>query len=115
MGAEMVVGVGARTALGWILDAQRALARANHPLALPWIFQSGDESTRSTLLRSNRALLDWSSIVQYLSRLLHGSVPTSSARTANSVRCAAASDNSRMFCAVSSGRFGVAMDTRGTI
>jgi hypothetical protein len=33
MGAEMLVGVGARTALGRILDAQRALACADRAFA----------------------------------------------------------------------------------
>jgi hypothetical protein len=38
MGAEMVVGVGARTCLGWVLDAQRALACADRTVARPWLF-----------------------------------------------------------------------------
>ena len=38
MGAEMVIGVGAWTALGWLLDAQRALARAGRVVARPWPF-----------------------------------------------------------------------------
>ena len=38
MGAEMVVGVGARTALGRVLDAQRALACADRAVARPWLF-----------------------------------------------------------------------------
>ncbi len=63
MGAEVVVVMGAWAILGRVLDAQRALARAHHPLALSWVFQPGDEPTRSTLLRSNRAFLDWSQIV----------------------------------------------------
>ena len=71
MGAEMVVVVGTWTTLGWLLDPQRALARAHHSLALSWIFQPGDESTGSTLLRSNRALLDWAPIVEYLPRVLY--------------------------------------------
>src|SRR5215469_14617854 len=115
MGAEMVVAVGARTALGWILDAQRALARANHPLALPWIFQSGDESTRSALLRFNRPVLDRPQVVEHLSRVLYRSVPPAPARTAGPVHRAAATDNSRMFCAVSSRGLSFAMDPRGTI
>ena len=38
MGAEMVVGVGAWTALGRVLDAQRAMARADRLVACPWLF-----------------------------------------------------------------------------
>src|SRR5262245_54914028 len=113
MGAEMVVALGARTALGRLLDAQRALARANHPLALPWVFQPGDQSTRCTLFRSNCALLDWSPIVQHLSRVLHRGVPTAATHTAGSLRRAAACNNSSVFCHISAWRLGAAMDTRG--
>jgi len=35
-GCEMVDGVGAWSALGWILDAQRALARADRAVARAW-------------------------------------------------------------------------------
>jgi precorrin-3B methylase len=39
MGAEMVViAVGPGTTLGWVLDAQRALARADRAVAGPWLF-----------------------------------------------------------------------------
>lgn len=38
MGAEAFVAVGARTALGRVLDAQRALARADRAVAGPWLF-----------------------------------------------------------------------------
>ena len=38
MGAEMLVGVGAWTALGRVLDAQRTLARAYRAVARPWLF-----------------------------------------------------------------------------
>ena len=38
MGAEMLLDVGAWTALGRVLDAQRALARAHRPVARPWLF-----------------------------------------------------------------------------
>jgi len=38
MGAEIAVALGTRTSLGRVLDAQCALARAHHPLALPWVF-----------------------------------------------------------------------------
>jgi len=38
MGAEMVVDLGTRTALGRVLDAQRALARAYRAVARPWLF-----------------------------------------------------------------------------
>src|SRR6516164_679668 len=100
MGAEMLVGVGPWAALGWLLDAQRAVARADRAVARPWLFRSGVESTRSALLRFDRPVLDWSPVIEYLSRVLHGSVPTSPPRTANPVHCAAATDNSRMFCVV---------------
>src|SRR6266404_52006 len=110
MGAEMAIAMGARTTLGWVLDAQCALARAHHSLVVQWVFQSGNESTRCTLLRYNRALLDWSPIVQHLSLVLHGSVPTASSSTAGSVRGAPASRDSRMLCSISPCRLGVAMD-----
>jgi hypothetical protein len=35
----IALALGPRSSLGWVLDAQRALARADHPLALPGIFQ----------------------------------------------------------------------------
>ena len=35
MGAEMVIGVGPWAALGRLLDAQRALARADRAVACP--------------------------------------------------------------------------------
>jgi len=39
MGAEMVViAVGPGTTLGRLLDAQRAVARADHPVASAWLF-----------------------------------------------------------------------------
>jgi len=38
MGAEVLVGVGAWTALGRVLDAQRAVARADRAVARPWLF-----------------------------------------------------------------------------
>src|SRR3954451_24158652 len=114
MGTEMLVGVGAGTALGWVLDAQRALACTDRTFARPRIFGSGVESTRSALLRFDCPLLDRSPVIEHLSRLLHGSLPTASARTADSVRCAAAADNSGMLCGVSSGRLSVAVDSRGT-
>jgi hypothetical protein len=38
MGAEVFVGLGARTALGRVLDAQRALARADRAFAGPRLF-----------------------------------------------------------------------------
>ena len=74
MGAEMVVGVGARAGLGWILDTERTLARADRPMASPWVFESRVESARFALLRLDRPVLDWSPIVEHLSRVLHGSV-----------------------------------------
>src|SRR5215475_1107059 len=115
MGAEMLVGVGAWTALGRVLDAQRAVARADRAVARPWLFLSRVEPTRSALFRFDRPVLDRSPVIEHLPRVLHGSIPTATARTAGPVHCAAVTDNSRMFCAVSSVRFGVAMDARGTI
>jgi len=38
MGAEAPVSVGAWTSLGWILDAQRALAGADRIVVSPWLF-----------------------------------------------------------------------------
>jgi hypothetical protein len=38
MGAEVFVGLGSWTCLGWVLDAQRALACANRTVARPWLF-----------------------------------------------------------------------------
>ena len=38
MGAEVVVGVGAGTHLGRVLDAQRAVACANRAFARPRLF-----------------------------------------------------------------------------
>jgi hypothetical protein len=38
MGAEMLIVVGTRTSLGWVLDAERAVARAHRALARPWLF-----------------------------------------------------------------------------
>src|SRR4029077_11322317 len=115
MGAEMVViAVGPGTTLGWVLDTQRALARADRAVARAWLFESGVESARSALLRFDRSVLDRPPIVEHLPRVLHGSVSTAPAGTADPVRCAASVNNSRMFCAVSAGRLGVAVDARGT-
>src|SRR5215510_6941948 len=110
MGAEKVVAMGAWTALGRVLDAQRAVARADRAVARPWLFQSRVEPTRSALFRFDRPVLDRSPLIEHLSRVLHGSVPTASARTADPVHCAPATHNSRMFRAVSSGRLSIAMD-----
>src|SRR5215510_14675325 len=110
MGAEMLVALGTRTYLGWVLDAQRAVARTHRVVARAWLFQSGVESTRSALLRFNRAVLDWSPIIEHLSRVLHGSVSTAVASAASSICCDADLYHSSMFCAVFSGRFSVAMD-----
>ena len=39
MGAEIVVtAVGPRTTLGWLLDAERTMARADRAVARPWVF-----------------------------------------------------------------------------
>ena len=38
MGAEVFVDVGPWTVLGRILDAQRALARADRFITRPWLF-----------------------------------------------------------------------------
>ena len=37
MGTEVFVAVGAWTSLGWLLDAQRALARTHRAVARPWL------------------------------------------------------------------------------
>ena len=60
------------------------------------------------------SVLDWPPVIEHLPRVLHGSVSAAPAGTADPVRRAADFHNSRMFCAVSSGRLSVAMDARGT-
>ena len=111
MGAEIVViAVGPGTTLGRVLDTQRALARADRAVARPRLFESGVESARSALLRFDRPVLDRPPIVQHLSRVLHGSVPTAPASAAHPVCRAATFRNSRMLCAVSAGRLSVAVD-----
>src|SRR6516164_3059486 len=115
MGAEMLVGVGPWAALGWLLDAQRAVARADRAVARPWLFRSGVESARSPLLRFDCPLLDRSPVIEHLPRVLHRSVPTAPARTADPVHRAAGAYYGWMFCAVSPRRLSVAVDARGTI
>ena len=61
--------MGPRTTLGRILDTQCAVARADRPVACPWVFQSGVESARSALLRFDCPVLDRPPIVQHLSRV----------------------------------------------
>src|SRR5438094_5277263 len=111
MGDERAVALGARASLGRILDAECTLARARHPLVVPRIFQPGIESTRSALLRFDGALLDWSPVVEHLSRVLHRSVPTASTTGADPIRRDPACNNSSVFCSISSCRLGVALDT----
>src|SRR6478672_4197472 len=113
MGAEMSVALGARAGVGRILDTERAVARADRAVASAWLFQPRVESARSALLRFDRSVLDRPPTVEHLPRVLHGSVSTAREGTADPVRCAASVNNSRMFCAVSAGRLGVAMDARG--
>jgi hypothetical protein len=38
MGAETVVVLGSWTCLGWVLDTERAVARANRAVASAWLF-----------------------------------------------------------------------------
>src|SRR5262249_17282971 len=114
MGAKVVGGMGAWTALGRVLDAQRAVARADRAVARPWLFQSRGQPPRSAFFWFDRSVLDRSSFVEHVSRLLHGSVSSAPARSADQVHRAAAADNSRMFCALSLGRLSIAMDARGT-
>lgn len=115
MGAEkIVIAVGPGTTLGRVLDAQRAMARASRAVARAWIFQPGVESAGSILLRFDRLVLDRPPIVEHLSRVLHGSVSAPPAGTADPVRRAASTHNSRMFCAVSAGGLSIAVDARGT-
>jgi hypothetical protein len=66
-----IVTVGARTSLGWLLDAERTVARAHCAVARQWVFEPGIEPTRSALLRFNGAVLDWSPIEQHVSGVLH--------------------------------------------
>ena len=103
MGAEVFVSVDSWAAVGRVLDAQRAVARADRPVARPWLFRSGVESTRFALLRFNRALLDWAPVVEHVPRVLHRSLSTAFARTADPVRRAAVTDYSSVFCIVPSG------------
>lgn len=79
----MFVAVGAWTRLGWFLDAQCALARAYRAVARPWL--SGIESTRFALLRLDRSVLDWSPVIEHVPGVLHGSVSTAPARTADPI------------------------------
>src|SRR6266481_2226709 len=102
MGDERAVALGARTSLGRILDAECTLARARHPLVVPRVFQPGVESTRSALLRFDCALLDWSQVVEHLSRILYRSISTAAAGAAHPVRHTPASGDSRVFCSISS-------------
>ena len=37
----MLVALGTRTTLGWVLDTERTLARADRPVARPRVFKSG--------------------------------------------------------------------------
>ena len=113
MGAEMVAALGARACLGWLLDTQRAMARADRAVARPRVFESRVESARSALFRFDRSVLDRSPLKQHVSGVLHGSVSTAPPSAADPVCRAADSHNSRMFCAVSPGRLGVAMDAGG--
>src|SRR6476619_920554 len=107
----MSVALGARAGVGRILDTERAVARAHRAVASAWLFQPGVESARSALLRFDRVVLDRPPIVEHLPCVLHGSLPTASARTANPIHGAASAHNSRMFCALSSVRLSIAMDT----
>src|SRR4029453_9497561 len=102
MGAESAVALGPRPSLGWILDAQRALARAHRALARAWVFQPRVESTRSTLFRFNRAVLDWPPVIEHVSRLLHRSVSAAFTSTADPVCRAPHSRYSSMFRCISS-------------
>src|SRR5262249_8495665 len=114
MGAKVVGGMGAWTALGRVLDAQRAVARAGRAVARPWLFQSRGEPPRSALFWFYRSVFDRSPFFGAGFSLLHRSGTSASARSADQVHRAAAADNSRMFCALSLGRLSIAMDARGT-
>src|SRR4029453_19179666 len=110
----MPVALGAWASLGWILDAQRALARAHRAMARAWVFQPGVESTRSALLWFNRAFLDRPPVIEHVSRLLHRSVSAAFTSPADSVCRSPTSRYSSMFWCISPARLGVAMDPRGT-
>src|SRR5215510_4935767 len=97
----MFVAMGTRTCLGWVLDAQRIVARAHRVVARSWLLRPRVESTRSALLRFDRAVLDWSPVKQYVSGVLHGSLSAALARTTDPICRAADSHNSRLFCSVS--------------
>ena len=107
--------VAARTALGRFLDDERALARANCPLARARLCRSGIEPARRALLRPNGFVLDRSPPVQHMAGLLHGGLPSTFAHTAGSLRRASGSHNCRVFRLLSSLRPSLAMDTHLTI
>src|SRR5262249_10723245 len=96
----MVLALGTRASLGWVLDVERVVAGAHRVVARSWLHGSRVESTRSALLRFNRAILDWSPVKQHVPGLLHGSVPAAVAPAADPVCRAADSHNSGMFCPV---------------
>ena len=115
MGDEMLVAVGAWADLGRVLDTQRTLARPDRAVARSRLFQSRVESARFAVLWLDRSVLDWSPLKQHISRVLHGSVSTAPPSSADPIRRAATARNGGMFCSVSAGKLGVAVDTRGAV
>src|SRR5215467_6772570 len=109
----MVLALGTRASLGWVLDVERVVARAHRVVARSWLHGSRVESAGFILLRFNRAVLDWSPVKQHVPGLLHGSIPAATARTTGPVCRAADSHNGRMFCSIFAWRFGIAVDARG--
>src|SRR5436190_24178533 len=94
--------MGARANLGWVLDAKRALAGATRSLVGLGILRPELKPARFSLFRINGVILDWPSVLQYLSRLLHRGVSTASADTTDSIYCPPAADHRRLFRSVPS-------------
>src|SRR5207237_4265671 len=107
--------LGTRTVVGRLLDVKRIVAGANRPMAELRIFRPRVQSSRSSLLWPDRAVLDWAPVQQYLSRLLYRSVPPASANSADPFHCAPAFDHSRLLRHFSTGGFRLAVDPARTI
>ncbi len=112
--SAVAFSLGARSSLGRVLDAQRALAGPDHSLALAWILRPRGQPSRSAVFRPDRAVLDRPSIVQHLPGLLHRGLSAAPAIAADPVRCPSVAGNRRVLCCFPSIRLGVAVEPRGT-
>src|ERR1700704_1942693 len=99
--------LGTRTVVGRLLDVKRIVAELR-------IFRPRVQSSGSSLLWPDRAVLDWAPVQQYLSRLLYRSVPPASANSANPFHCAPAFDHSRLLRHFSTDGFRLAVDPART-